>query len=124
MELILVIAIFVAGFFIGEAFTMYRLRKVLRDLADAVGINSDIGLEKPNEAVERSVPRLVTETHNQMIYLYERDTDTFICQANTITELAKLANEQKQIYAAVVFHGDKVFAFHNGTSQEVANFKV
>ena len=64
------------------------------------------------------VYKLETHEENNMLYLYNRDTNSFICQAPTIEELAKLAKDYKNITAASVLHGKKVFMFMDGNAKE------
>lgn len=48
------------------------------------------------------------------MYLYDIENE-FICQANSLEELAKLALKYKNIKYASVMNGDDVFAFIDGT---------
>jgi hypothetical protein len=57
---------------------------------------------------------LTVEKANNILYLYEKNTDNFICQGSTLEELATLAQKYKNIKYACVLNGDEVYAFVDG----------
>ena len=124
MDILLLITIcfvFYLGYLVGSSVTYYRLSRIFVKLAESLGVNLEEELNKIRIVHERakvSVPYLETEVHGDMIYLFDKERNDFICQAKSIEELAKLAKEIKQINDAVVVHGDKVFMFSNGKPQE------
>jgi hypothetical protein len=63
------------------------------------------------------VHKLRIETIESMLYLYD-DQGNFICQADTLTELAKLSQQYNNIEYAAVIHNDKIFTFVNGVASE------
>ena len=63
------------------------------------------------------VNKLWAEKIQDMLYLYEEDKKTFICQAKTIEELATLALKYKNIKYASVMIEEEVYAFVNGTAK-------
>ena len=62
---------------------------------------------------------MLVEKHGDILYLFDNDSDEFICQGSSVQELAKLAKELKNVSVAAVKHGDKIFAFKDGESVEV-----
>ena len=104
------------GYLVGYVHSLFRVRKIISDIAEESGIDLD---EKP-EPVKSKVRKLEVQQINDMLYLYERDTNDFICQANTIEDLAKLAQKYKNINFATVIHDKKVFMFIEGNSKEYA----
>jgi hypothetical protein len=46
--------------------------------------------------------------------LYDRETNDFICQGNSLEQLAQLSKEYKKIEYASVKHGDYFVAFIEG----------
>ena len=58
------------------------------------------------------------EEIDNVLYLYERDSHDFICQASSIEELAIKAKDYKNVMLATVIHDNKVFMFHNGNAKE------
>ena len=123
MDALIIIAIvFYLGYIVGEAVAMYRLHRVMRNLAEAMGIDVDKELEKINKETAGikvvKLANLETETHGDMIYLFDKEHNDFICQAKSVDELAKLAKEIKNIDKALVHHNDKKFIFVDGKSEE------
>jgi hypothetical protein len=66
-------------------------------------------LDKENE-----VPLLNLETHNDIMYLFDHKTDSFICQGNTVDELIKNLGEYKKIDIAWVKYDEKIMLIKNG----------
>lgn len=122
MEIFLIIVVsFIAGFVIGEGFVLYKLRHSLRTLAESQGIDVDREIEKlerEKAITVYNIKDLIIEQVNDMLYLYDRNDDSFVCQAGTLDELAKLSKVQKNIEIATVIHQDKVFIFRDGNVQE------
>lgn len=118
MDIISLIVIFAVGFFLGKAHTYFQIAKILRNTLEEVGLSIEELKGEQKEELESNVSKLEVETHGDMLYLYDRENHTFICQANTVQELATLAKEYKQVLYAVVKHGDKVFTFNDGQSTE------
>ena len=109
--------VFYLGYLLGESITIYKLRHSLRNLARSVGLNDDHEFNVKEEAPKVQVSKLYqlqTETHGDMIYLFDKEHDEFICQAKTLDELARLAKENKKIVGAFVTHGDQILIFADG----------
>ncbi len=123
MELFLFIfCIFAAGFVAGKLHTYFHVAKLLRDVAEHAGIDIEREIKKlDGEEVppEKLVYKLMVEEHGELLYLFDKETDEFICQGSSVQELAKLALERKKINLAAVLHGEKVFKFKDGESTEV-----
>ena len=118
MEFFTLLLVFCLGFGIGKLHAYYKFVVLIKDLADDAGIDIIKEIKKQDEDTI-SVDKLKVEAHGDVLYLFDIDTDTFICQGKTVQELAKVANEFKHIEYAVVKHGTKVFSFENGESTEV-----
>lgn len=99
-----IIYVFALGFFFGAIWMKRRIKNEL--IAH--------GIIKYKESKSEEVPKLITEIHNNMIYVFEKGTDTFVCQANTIEELAKKIFKQNQIQFAIVEHNSSVLMFIEG----------
>lgn len=108
----------------GEMYGYWNFYKAIAEFLETKGLDLKKELEKEidkEDAPESKTPKVYKlETHeeNDMLYLYNRDTNSFICQAPTIEELAKLAKDYKNITAASVLHGKKVFMFMDGNAKE------
>jgi hypothetical protein len=103
MTLLDIILILALGWVMGEFYTMYKLRK---------NLHSFLIIEE--EVVRPNVFKLETEEVDNTILLYDRETNDFICQGNSLEQLAQLSREYKKIEYASVKHGDYFVAFIEG----------
>jgi hypothetical protein len=117
MSLFEIICLLVIGYSIGHLHALHRVKNIILKFAEARGITIEDELEK---RVESKVKKLEVYQVNDTLYLYERGTNDFICQASTMDDLAKLAKDYKNITFATVIHDEKVFMFVNGNSKEYA----
>jgi hypothetical protein len=112
-EILILLAVFGIGFYVGESVFAYRIRHLIYKEAKAQGIELDLPINtKPN------VAKLFVEKANDIMYLYEYEANTFICQGKTIAELASLAHKYKNINYAVVANGDDMLMFVDGNVKE------
>jgi hypothetical protein len=102
MTLIDIILILALGWVLGEFYTMYKLRK---------NIHAYLIIE---EQTRPTIFKLETTEVDNIILLYDRDTNDFICQGNSLEQLAQLSREYKKIEYATVKHGDYFVAFIEG----------
>ena len=94
----------------------------MKEVAEEQGLDleQELGLMQEKEVIKTpSVLKLQVEQHGELLYLFDVDTDNFICQGSSVQELCELAKKQKNVLYAAVKHGDKVFAFKDGESTEV-----
>lgn len=115
LELIIIAFIFWLGYQVGVLHLSWRLRDIIVKEARKEGIKVD---DEYNmiESKKPKVSKLWVEKVHDVRYLYDTE-DTFICQANTIQELARLALKYKNIKYASVIDGDEVYAFVDGTAK-------
>lgn len=94
----------------------------MKEVAEEQGIDleKELGVVKASEEnkVEK-VHKLKVEQHGDVLYLFDKESDDFICQALSVQELCELAKKYKNVNMAAVLHGDKVFAFKDGVSTEI-----
>jgi len=112
LELIILCLVFWLGYQTGFAILSHRLRHLLYKEAKKQGIvipYQDKLLEE-----EPTVSQLMVEKSNNILYLYNREDETFVCQGSSLEELAVLAKEYKNIKYAAVLHEDDVVAFVDG----------
>jgi hypothetical protein len=102
MTLLDIILILALGWVMGEFYTMYKLRKNLRTYLII------------EEQTRPTVFKLETTEVDNTILLFDRDTNDFICQGNSLEQLAQLSREYKKIEYATVKHGDYFVAFIEG----------
>jgi hypothetical protein len=110
IELFVYLAI---GYVIGNVHTVWRVRKILQD--EGFDVSAIPDEEETSKVVVR---KLTIQEMDNMLYLYYRDTEDFICQANSMEELAKACSEYNKILVATVIHNTKTFIFANGNYQE------
>jgi hypothetical protein len=122
LELIILGFAFYVGYNIGQIVASWQLRDLIIKDAKRKGIIDDnldfIDNKVPN------VHKLIVEKSNNILYLYDHEANSFVCQASTIEELAKLAKQYKNINRAAVLDGEEVYAFIDGvvkTDKEVLN---
>lgn len=119
---IFLLVVFGAGVFVGKMHTYWHIAKILREVAEASGIDIEKELKKRSGeevTTEKVVYKLEVETHGDVLYLFDKETDQFICQGSSVQELAELAKQYKNVLYAAVKYNDKVFAFKDGKSIEV-----
>lgn len=119
LELIIIGFIFWLGYQVGINVTAYRLRYLVYGEAKRRGLIKEIDLELEEEP---TVMQLFVEKANNMLYLYDKDDNTFVCQGSTLEELATLAKKYKNIKYAAVMIDEEVYAFVDGnvkSEQEV-----
>ena len=73
-------------------------------------------ISKPVKVIETKIeiPRLNVENVSNVYLLYETKTNTFMCQGNTLEELAEKLLENNKIDLAFVKHDKKHFVFASG----------
>jgi len=110
-ELLLVIAGLAIGLVVGYQVGQVAMVLKLRQLAMSGQFDQ---LAKANPLPD--VKQLFIERVDTVLYLYEKELGSFICQAATVEELAKLAKEYKNIqYASVMdAHTNSIILFVDG----------
>jgi hypothetical protein len=114
LELIILGLVFWLGYQIGFAVLSYKLRHLLYKEAKKQGIVIPYQDNVLEEEQLPTVSQLMVEKANDILYLYNREDETFVCQGSTIEELAVLAKEYKNIKYAAVLHDNDVVAFVDG----------
>ena len=110
-EILILLVVFGIGFYVGETTFAWRIRHLIYKEAKERGIVVEVD-DKPN------VAKLFIEKSNDVLYLYDYEANTFVCQGNTIDELASLAQKYKNIKYAVVSHGDDMLMIVEGAVKE------
>ena len=123
MELLLLLILVVVAFQAGKHYGYYKIVTLMKQVAEEQGIDleKELGIVKEQEEAKKtpSVYKLQVEQHGELLYLFDAESDKFICQGASVQELAKLALDTKKIEYAAVKHGENVYRFVNGTSTEV-----
>lgn len=110
MDLLTFIIVFLMGYYIGGQMFLRKIRREVHETAERLGIDLS------DEDDEPTLPNLFTETENNIIILYNKKNNTFICQANSIEEIA----EKSKIKNAVVEHENKLIWFIDGKVKTVS----
>lgn len=109
---------FVLGFVVGEAYTLYKIKSVIKRTAEQFDIDVEelIEQEETDQRLRKlNVVKLQIERVGESLLLYNIDTDAFVCQANTVEELAKKCKEYNNIINAIVVDTDKILLFIDGS---------
>jgi hypothetical protein len=116
-EILILLVVFGVGFFVGETTFAWRIRHIIYKEAKLQGISIDGDIEDP-EDTKPNIAKLFIEKANDILYLYDYEANTFVCQAKTVDELASLAQKYKNIKYAVVAHDDDMLMFIDGLVKE------
>lgn len=107
MDILTFIAFFALGWFLGRQVLLFSLRSLISDYAESKGVN-----------LNTNIPICVIEAEGTELYLYDRDTKAFYCQAPTIAELAINLQKNKNINTAfavqIIDDTPKVWMFKEG----------
>ncbi len=112
LELIIIGFIFWIGYQVGISVTAYRLRDLVYREAKRRGLLKEVDSELEETPV---VAQLMVEKSNNVLYLYNRDDNTFVCQGSTLEEIASLAKKYNNIKYAAVMIDQEIYAFVDGT---------
>lgn len=105
------------GYHLGQMILAWRLKDILVKEARKEGIYVDDEYNLIEDTEKKpTVSQLFIERANNVMYLYDKEAGSFVCQGSTLEELATLAKKYKNIkYAAVMDeHTDNVVAFVDG----------
>lgn len=108
-ELDNIIMAFCLGFLTGFAWFSYRLVKNIKEVMKEMGINED------KIELKTAYPILFTELVNGVILIYDKASNQFVTQGNSLDEVASKLYENK-IKTAYVVHtnnGEKIIYMMN-----------
>jgi hypothetical protein len=103
------ILIFLLGWTVGVKFYMYRLEKDLKEYAKDNGIKIEEVDGKPS-----IVPTLTVDIQEGVLYLYDKKSNTFLCQGTSIDELANSLVQFNKIPKARVEYLNHTLLMDNG----------
>jgi hypothetical protein len=107
LEIIILGFIFWLGYETGAGVTAYQLRHLIFKEANRLGL-----LKELDDAP--IVEQLYIEKTNDMLYLYNKEDKSFVCQAKSLEELATLAMKYNNVKYAAVMTGEEIYAFVDG----------
>lgn len=111
LEIIILGFVFWMGYEIGISVTAWRLRHLVYKEAKRVGLLTELDKELEEKPI---VEQLYVEKANDILYLYNREDKTFVCQAQSLDELATLAKKYNNVKYAAVMIGEEIYAFVDG----------
>jgi hypothetical protein len=116
LELIILAFVFYVGYNIGQMVLSWHLRDIIVREArkEGIRVDGDYNIIESTEDDKPNVFQLFVESVNDILYLYDRNNNVFICQAKSMDELAELSLKNNNIKYAAVLHGEHVVAFVNG----------
>lgn len=125
MTLIEFIMVFGAGWFFGQIYFAWKMHREMQKVAKKLGLDIEGMTAEINNAIIISnkpiIPELFTEYLNNSIILYNKNTGAFICQAESLEDLAKCAKDFNNIDTAIVEDKEKIVFFVDGKIQTNIN---
>lgn len=115
MDIFDFLLIFSIGWFGGQWYLARQIRKQITQIAEKYGMTFEEWADSLQEIAKVNVvkiPVLVTEYVGNSIYLYHEKSGKFLCQGNTLEELADTIS--KDYNMAVVKDNDKTLFFSDG----------
>lgn len=108
MSLFDIIMIFAVGWILGSNFTVFKFRREVEKLT------KDIDFVSKNDTATPKVVVAETEVHEDVLYLYDKGNDVFLCQGSSLEDLAEKLIDWHKINYACVKHLDSVYWFIDG----------
>lgn len=124
MDILDFLIVFSIGWFGGQWYLSYQLKKSITRIAEKYGMTFEEWEESITDIIDNSkskvkVPKLFTEYEGNSIFLYNKDTGSFLCQGKSLEELAEIINGEYD--AAVVVDRGKQLIFMKGKVTEGFN---
>jgi len=111
--LLILVLVFMLGFKIGYGFYEFKINLLINKLTKPANVET-LESNIMSQVVVHPVASLYTEKVGESFLLFDEDTHTFVCQATTIEDLAKLCQLHNNISYATVTHNNKVLMFVDG----------
>lgn len=109
------ISIFILGFWLGSRYAAFMITQKFLFLAKQHGIS----LDKHDGAVKVStIYDCNIEIHQDIMYLFEKNTNTFLCQGKSFEEIEEKLKTYLGITQAKITFENKQFYFINGKFKE------
>lgn len=117
MDIFNLFVAFSIGWICGELWVAYKLRRAIKKVAEDNGLT----LEDIERMFAATIPNiqdlsveLFTECQKNSILLYNKTTNKFVSQAETLEELAENVKQFNNIKLAKVYHNDTQIYFVDG----------
>lgn len=120
LELIILIVVAYLAYNAGCMVTSWRLRDLIFKEAKERGLLTPEEKKLLEKEQTPTISTLWIEKLNDVLYLYDYNQNTFVCQASSIDELASLAFSYKQIKYAAVVVDNKTIMFVDGKVKQMS----
>lgn len=120
MTLLEILCILFVGYKLGEAVAMVKMFNLYERLTGKELEVEDIEklmTDRIKEIADKVM--FVTETINNVIYLYSHDKTSFICQADTLEEICKKCIERTKLPDVFVFHNEEAYHYNGKIIEKV-----
>ena len=105
LDILLYISGVFVGWYFGSAYQIYIMRKTIKSLLNQI--------DNPT-AIKNNETTLTIEEVNNVFYVYDSETNEFICQGATIEEVAENFNKRKGNISASLVHNNTTIFFIDG----------
>jgi hypothetical protein len=113
-----ILAIFILvyiGFILGQAYQIFKVRSMIRRIARDNDINlEEVLYEEEPENSKQEIMVLEAEKINGTLLIYNKLTNEFICQAETIEEAARTFNDRKKDVYGLIKYDETEMMFVGG----------
>jgi hypothetical protein len=122
MDIFSFLLVFSVGWFGGQWYMAYQLKRNITKIAEKYGMTFDEWSDSLSNVVKHtntSVPVMVTEYEGSNIYLYNKNTGSFVCQGDSLEELARIV--KKEYDTCIVTDKEQMLLFVDGKVQTNLN---
>jgi hypothetical protein len=122
MDLLDFLVVFSIGWFGGQWYMAWQLKRNITRIAEKYGMTFDEWSDSLNSVVKEAVqkvPKMITEYEGNSIYLYMKDTGNFVAQGNSLEELARIVKQEYE--TCIVTDKEQLVLFINGKVQTNLN---
>lgn len=107
-NILLIILSVVAGWFMCLFYLSYKVNQWLNEEQE-----NNVSTTEEVKQTSGSI-----EQHGDVLYLFNKDTNAFLCQGYNVNELAKRLLDYKKVKIAHIEFGNKIYYFINGEVRE------
>lgn len=105
-EILSIFILVYIGFVLGQAYQIFKIRGIIKRIAKDNALNIEDMLYDPEEPEnsKKEIMVLEAEKINGTLLIYDKLTNEFICQAESIEEAARTFNERKKdVYGLIKY---------------------
>lgn len=122
LEIFTLFVLLYIGFILGQAYQIFKIRSMIRRIARDNDINLEEMLyDSGEEENKKEIMVLEAEKINGTLLIYNKITNEFICQADTIEEAAEMFDKRKKDVYGLIKYDEKDLMFVSGKIQRSKN---